>query len=624
MDMLVKPCSNRPVRLPLRTHHMVGAWQRWSGALARSTERDFERLALPFLRLFWPTIDQVPPRRDWDAKGIDLLVWSENAPFPCAVQCKGFAVQDLGPDQLRQIRTSIGSFVRSRVRVHTYLVIHNREGRNREYRQEIGALLSEIVASGQAIKAELWDRHRFLTNCKAELENRIASALHKHAHELLSYYARAFTHGATFVERVPVSEFQLRFRRYEPCKKTLVEQGDSLRVHELVLSPTEARWTLLTGTFGAGKTTTVLHAANLIAGAPVLVECRSLPFLLNELNSTSVLLEQSLKSLRILDEFPEPDRQVIYEISGSTFKAMLKKPGSRFVFILDGLDENRFYSQQRGMEFLSNQLAELRCPIILTTRLEHLNSMFGDFSAAFQEFSTKLAPRRDARLFELQPWSLEQSVSLCDLILSKIYDDGRSRLDEFRTMLSNSTFPSLYGDLPSNPLMLRFIIDDVIENGVHQSTRAALLDSWMRRKIRRDRSAVTRVSIGETVDLEDFVERVIRVMEDVAGRMVNYVEDRLELVETIDEDSVRELAIPTFRTQNDNLLGLVLNSFLLPTGPRSGTTASLAFAFRVVQEYLLARYLRRTGADPEGLPPSVRDFWNELKPTGSTCSQPLA
>src|SRR5258707_865854 len=100
---------------------MVGAWQRWSGMLARSTERDFERLVLPFLRLFWPTIDQVPARGNWDSAGIDLLVWTEGNPFTCAVQCKGFAVQELGRDQLRQALESIESFSSSGHRCDIYL-----------------------------------------------------------------------------------------------------------------------------------------------------------------------------------------------------------------------------------------------------------------------------------------------------------------------------------------------------------------------------------------------------------------------------------------------------------------------------------------------------------------------
>lgn len=54
------------------------AWRKWSGILATSTDRDFERKVLPFLRLFWPSLHQLPARGPWDAKGIDLLVWGHS------------------------------------------------------------------------------------------------------------------------------------------------------------------------------------------------------------------------------------------------------------------------------------------------------------------------------------------------------------------------------------------------------------------------------------------------------------------------------------------------------------------------------------------------------------------
>lgn len=88
-------------------------YQRWSGLLAQSADRDFERKVLPFLRLFWPSLVQTQARAAWDAKGVDLLVWTDHGPFPCIVQCKGFQVQELGNDQLRQVENSIEAFRRS-------------------------------------------------------------------------------------------------------------------------------------------------------------------------------------------------------------------------------------------------------------------------------------------------------------------------------------------------------------------------------------------------------------------------------------------------------------------------------------------------------------------------------
>jgi hypothetical protein len=44
--------------------------------------------------------------------------------------------------------------------------------------------------------------------------------------------------------------------------------------------------------------------------------------------------------------------------------------------VIDGLDENRLYGRAEGIRQLSNELAEVGCPVILTTRREHLDSTF--------------------------------------------------------------------------------------------------------------------------------------------------------------------------------------------------------------------------------------------------------
>jgi hypothetical protein len=589
---------------------MVGAWQRRSGALALSTDRDFERLVLPFLRILWPTIGQAPARKEWDKKGIDFLVWSDSGPFPCAVQCKGFAVQNVGPDQFLQVRSSIEKFRQSGVRADTYLVIHNRDGKNVGFRKDVESLLQPIIESGQAKRAELWNRQQLLVACRSEIEIQVSRALQENAKKLLSYYVSLFLHGATYLETVPVSESRLVFRRFKPCVVVPSQRTASRPASQLVVSATDARWTLLTGEFGSGKTTTVLHASASCTKSPVLIECRSLPA--RQLNSTSLLLEEGLKSLSIFDSHHEADREMLYELAGTSFKEMLMRPGAEFVLILDGLDENRAYSYLRGMESLSNQLADLQCPIVLTTRREHLNTMFGDFSAAFEDFSSKFSPKRDARLFELQPWSIQQSMALCDQVIAQSEPPVRHRLVEFRELLHDGSFSRLYGDLPSNPLMLRFIIEDVSESGVHASTRTQLLDSWMRQKMRRDRRSTERVSILESMDLEDMVERMIRVMEEISGSMVAVKDDEMSLVEGTSESLVRQVTTAEFGAGSDNLLGIVLNSFLLPSAPSSPREHSLIFAFRILQEFLLAKNLRRTGRPPDGFPLSVQKLWGEM------------
>jgi len=132
------------------------AYKQLAGILAASEEDEFERKVLPLLRLFWPTLQQAPRKRVWDQRGIDLLVWVDQPPFPCVVQCKGFKVQELDADQMRQAVDSIHKFRDSGVTADTYLFVHNREGRNREFAEKTELHLRELVALGRVRCAELW------------------------------------------------------------------------------------------------------------------------------------------------------------------------------------------------------------------------------------------------------------------------------------------------------------------------------------------------------------------------------------------------------------------------------------------------------------------------------------
>lgn len=590
---------------------MFGAWQRWSGALARSTDRPFERLLLPFVRLFWPTIDQVPPRGTWDSKGIDLLVWAEDGRFPCAVQCKGFDVQEIGRDQITQVLQSIESFVRSDVQCDTYLIIHNREGKNAEFRSVIEQRLNDLVINGRVLRAELWDRQQLLVRADRQLEQMIIDALDRHSRESLLGYERLFPYGPAYVPRVPASESLLRFRRYEPCERVPITDRKYVLADRLVAAPSKARWTLLTGQFGSGKTTTVLHAAMSSARSTVLIECRSLPPGQHQIGSTTLLLEEGLKTLGILDSFSDMDQTVLYEVAGLTFKNMLKRPDPKFLLILDGLDENRFFSRVRGMEFLSNQLADLKCPVILTTGVEHLDSMFGDFSAAFHEFSTKQGPKRDARLIHLLPWTMEQMRDFCKAAIEIAPPSARAKFQDLKRAVEDGSYQKYYGDLPSSPLMLQFIIEDVIESGMRRSRSGELIHRWIKRKIRRDASRAERVTVCEAMDVEEIVDRVAKTMEDVAGAMVD--PESHELIEVVDSNKVLELAETHFEGKKIDLLSFLLHSLLMPVRPRAGSSFSLVFAFRVVQEYLLARFLTRANADVAAYPISVRAFVAELQ-----------
>jgi hypothetical protein len=133
-----------------------------SGELATSEGRDFERLALPLIRIIWSNAIAPAAMGPYDRIGADHLVWADREPLTLVVQCKGFEVpeEEIGKSQIRQCLKSIQSFKKSGQKAKTYLLIHNRTGKNEELRKVVGLELKTLVESGQVNRAELWDRQR--------------------------------------------------------------------------------------------------------------------------------------------------------------------------------------------------------------------------------------------------------------------------------------------------------------------------------------------------------------------------------------------------------------------------------------------------------------------------------
>jgi hypothetical protein len=587
--------------------HAVG---KWSGRLALSQERDFERLVLPFLRVHWPAIEQVPARQGWDRKGVDLLPWTAEPPFAVGVQCKGFSVHELGASQIDQALKSIDAFEHSDIQCTQFILLHNRDGRNRDFVRIVENRLRRLVMHGRVTSAQLWDRKRLLDEACQALKRRIDSALRKHSTQLLESYRVRIPLSEAYVSVVPLTEARLVFRRDEPCSVEAVGGTRPRRAANWLVSDSEARWTLLTGDFGVGKTTTVLQAAQNSPQILILVPANRLPS--RELRrGTTLFLEQVVGALDVLSDFIPEDRLVLEELAGPVLSHLLERPNNDYVLVLDGLDENRAYSNLEGLETLSNQLSDLRCPIILTTRQEHLRALFGNFSQAFQEFSTKNRPNRKARLLTLENWGIGEVRKLLSVIPSTAFGKKRSSIGKFARLLDTGDAHRFYGDLLFRPLFLQFILEDVVENGVRKADRNKLLGTWAERKIRRDISARGLI-FEDYADIEAYVAAVMNLMEDAAHVMTAPTSSAVELAEAIMGSELRKLATGYFKSVFDPLLGILLNSVLVPLGLPQRGDLRIGFAFRVFHEYFLARYLKRNGVPGELYPPEVQGLLTSM------------
>lgn len=244
------------------------AWGRFKYSLAHLSDRTFERKILQILRLRWKSLCQAEPRKVFDQNGIDLFVPdqdSDGSHFKCVVQCKGYEVWSLGPEQIRDALDSVEKFHKSHFTCNTYLFVHNREGRDHDYRNAIFKALADLEASGKAENVELWSIDKLLENCEAIFREQINCAIRGYSRRTLETLRSTFRFASTFVSGVPVKESEIILEDGKPPQVLPIQKKTSMRVSELLVRRSTTRWILLVGRFGVGKTTSALHAAQVPA-----------------------------------------------------------------------------------------------------------------------------------------------------------------------------------------------------------------------------------------------------------------------------------------------------------------------------------------------------------------------
>jgi hypothetical protein len=590
----------------------LGAISSYSGELAVATDRDFERKVLPFLRLFWKDLVQAPSKKTWDAKGIDLLTNANEKVLNCVVQCKGFEVQELLADHAIQVRDSVERFIQSGVECDTYLLVHNRDRRQRGIHKRIEGYVARASAEGGAKHSEVWDRQTLIKQAEKKIQEIINDRLRKHSNLLLHRLEVLFEETVFWIANVPIAEQRIKFRHLKDCDIGPLSQYRSRSLTEALFDTDKTRWSMLTGSFGMGKTTAALLTATDSHRTTVYIECSKLKS--DDIGGgVNALMREAISSLDLFESSCDQDRFLHEQLAGVTLNKMLRTSPDDYLIIVDGLDENRFYSRIRGFGILSNQLSEFNCPIILITRREHFKETIGDISSAFFEWSRKNGPSREAKVLDLGLWNEEQISQIVDGVGKQHTGDEQSNLLQLQRIVRDGRAQEIYGDVISRPLFLQFIISDVLEEGVRPQNRTELIGGWVSRKIKRDRQT-PRMSLDLHIDTNQFVRQMSLLMEDAAANMVEQGVNSVELQEFVGEYTLIHLAREHFGKMPDSVLGIILNSLLVPVSfRRDDRELQLKFVHRLFQEYFVARWVRRQGVGANRYPIAVRDLLKELQ-----------
>lgn len=586
------------------------------GRLANAERLTFQRDTLPFLRLLFDGITESQELGAFDAAGIDHLSVTRDGDLDTVVQCKGFAVTpaEVGSDQAEQCLKSISKFRRAGRKTNGYLLLHNRDHRNPAFYEPVQESLAALRQDGLAAWVSLWSSKDLIDHVDEEMVRRLTQQVARASEAALADTQAIL--AARIIETVPFVRSRLMAHRgiLKPVSEPRRESSDP--VMWLQRNPDEI--TVVTGSFGFGKTTVAVRAAAawgkgvlFVPGARIGAEGTS--------NLRHSLLNGIAEST--LATVCEEDRDVLASFASLAAKRLLRLPDQSFALILDGLDESPLLGSSAGLGGFLQSLRNFRVPILITVRSEVWNAHMAELSAGFSD----QAPSNTGRTIysiDMGEWSQREMLAFLDASVERLDPSARAAVAELRALIAGGDYETYYGDVPRRPLFLGMIVDDAIAFGLRGRNRVELVDDWMMQKLIRDFQGPVAAGGSGRVGLlkagsrlDDQLRMARSVMALAARHMLAGSESGpIELMPFVPESELR--AILPMDSSAFDLTGLVTNSLLIPAGPSApGRPVRLRFAHRLFQEYLLAESLVErpdTRMEPR-LPGSVRDWIERMR-----------
>lgn len=595
-------------------------FKRLAGKLSATHGRDFEREVLPLLRVIAPTLVAPPSLGSFDRAGVDLVAWRNDGQLSLVVQCKGFKAEEieLGKDQIENCRHSISTFLSRGLTADTYLLVHNRFGRNDDFKREVTDALATLQQSGRVRRAELWDQSQLLKQVGAALEQLLLRKLQE-IHRAERNRKQSLDPQIESLQSVPFKISRLTFDRHR--LKSAEELATSVADPAQKIVDFEAGnlWLLL-GDAGFGKTTVALRATTSTERIGFFFRAARLSA---KLTNTKGLLAQCVAMPDFFTDFPVEDIALLEELSRAFMAALLTRPETPAFLVIDGLDESLALSHRAGLQWLFNSLLDVKVPVVLVSRTEFWRKKRADFETSFGLVAAVKGGRqaeRTAHLIELQPWNNPEIIALALRFRAALTEpQRRDRIDELLQLVEQNRYHQVYGDIPRRPLFLSYILETVAEHGVHGIGRRELLIEWASLKIRRDvvepmrGGGLGRVPItSEREGVDTTIELSFRVMRRAAQLMSQIREQRLELLPSCSEEELTN-AVKALEHLTDTT-GLVLHSLLVPVEKISVTDESrLRFAHQVHHELFLALHIERDrrAYNAIELPPEVSGWLKE-------------
>jgi hypothetical protein len=601
---------------------MSKKWKRLSSILHTAEGRDFERVALPFIRAIWAeAIIPQPLRSTYDKSGVDILVWEEpdTRSIALAVQCKGFTVKEneLGKDQIRQCVDSINTFLESEIKAETYLLLHNRIPANESFRTEVEREAEKLKESGQVKEVHVWGAQKLLQEATKKVRERCAGIL-----QLNESRAEDFLLDPALcdpLERVPLRVSEIIV---DPNRKIDESEGAEIVADpaEQLLLTDRSNLSLMLAPAGYGKTTSALRTFAASEKRVFYLSAATLP---RDVNNTDSLIKRWVNLEELFEDVLAEDLPTLEQLSAPAINYILKDEETPVILILDALDESIYFSRPGGLQQLFNQLRDIRIPVILLARSEFWEGKQNDFANSYglTAINKDKLYKRKVKIIRLKDWQREQIRTLAQRYRDTQAEGRRSNLDELVRIIDSGEYEEVYGDIPKRPLFLRFILDSVAEQGVKRKGKARLFYDWIELKIRRD--VLNPTSLGgegrkpilpNALETETTIRLAFKAMKLAAFKMTARLEqdNSLELLSSCDIEDVL-LSDERLKTVLDPT-GLFLHSLLIPHRS-TPEKLEIEFAHRTYQEFFLALYIKdnQQQYDHINLPPAVEEHLISIK-----------
>lgn len=525
---------------------------------------------------------------DLDCMGVDVYAYdSETDLETIAVQCKGFERQFL-PEHLKVIDKEVSKYLKQGPAAREYWLVVNKRIPN-TLRAGALASLDRLLKAGKVEVVKLLDLPAFVAKLRALARELIEAAASEKREELRREY-EARLKVVSYIEPVPFTRPDGDTNPSRWMTETIRGYLNVIHQEHIGKDRAPPRY-LLTAEFGFGKTSALHAAADLWlqgGGHAIYVPAALLPD--RAFVHGAGVAEALLLTIK-------PDLETYPHLAQLILRETLRKELARandWLLLIDAVDESTSWEHHAKLAALWGGVADLGLPLIASVREE----LFQLRPSEFEVGDGRSFSRPYFQVLNLVDWPPELILEFLDRFHVDRGGEPPTQFARLKALVAAGEYESVYGDIPRRPLFLGMLAEDAWRDAEPEKDLHRLYETYLRRKLHEDRYSasaggrVVRVGpLNRQWGSDEFVERLMRMMTEVAGTMLK-VASRGEDSTTLVSEAVLGECAQAVGAQFSQSEEVALNSVLQPAGRDQITRQrQFRFAHKSFQDWFSAAYL---------------------------------